>query len=130
MESYDSVFVKDLSARGIIGVYDWERQEKQEILVNAEIFGNLQAAGESDSIEDTINYHALALKILAYIESSQHYTVEALAENLAKLCLLEPLAVGVRIRVEKPGAVRFAASVGVEIERKRSEPQKGPDHKE
>lgn len=124
MGNNDLVFIKNLSARGIIGIYDWERQEKQEVLINADLYGDLRTAGKTDSIDDTINYHAVAQKILTYIESSHHFTVEALAENLVILCLEEPNVRGVRIRVEKPGAVPFAASVGIEIERKRSEPPK------
>ena len=59
----------------------------------------------------------VAKKTIAYVERSARYTVEALASDLARLCLEEPGVEGVRIRVEKPGAVRFAQSVGVEIER-------------
>lgn len=125
MENNDLVFIKNLSARGIIGIHPWERQEKQEILINAQLFGDLRTAGKTDSIEDTINYQAVAQKILTYIESSHPFTVEALAENLVTLCLEQPNVRSVRLRVEKPGAVPFAASVGIEIERNRSEPHQG-----
>lgn len=113
----DQVFIRDLSVRGVIGIHDWERQVRQEILINLVLFGNLRKAGESDQIEDCINYQAVAEKIQAYAESAQRYTVEALATDLASICLQEPNVQKVRVRVEKPGAVRFAQSVGVEIVR-------------
>lgn len=113
----DQVIIKDLSARGIIGINDWEREKPQEILINIILFGDLRKAGESDDIADCINYRTVAKKVQAHAESAQRLTVEALAADLAKICLVEPGVQMVRVRVEKPGAVRFAQCVGVEIER-------------
>lgn len=116
----DYVFIKDLIARGIIGVNPWERQNPQEIRINVELFTDIQRAAASDEIQDCINYQNMAEKIQAHAETSQRMTVEALANDLANLCLAEPGVVKVRVRVEKPGAVRFVGSVGVEIERERN----------
>ncbi len=113
----DQVFISDLVARGIIGINDWEREKPQEILINLVLFGDLSRAGTSDDIRDSINYRTIAKKALAHAETSQRFTVEALAADLARLCLEEPGVQKVRVRVEKPGAVRFSRSVGVEIER-------------
>lgn len=113
----DHVFITDLSARGIIGINDWEREKPQEILINIVLFGDLHKAGKSDDIGDSINYRSVAKKVLAHAETAQRLTVEALATDLARLCLEEPRVERVRVRVEKPGAVRFSRSVGVEIER-------------
>lgn len=115
----DKVFIKDLLARGIIGVYDWERKQPQDILINITIEADLQRAGQTDDIQDCIDYDALARKIRAHVESIQRLTVEALANDIANICLEEPKAQKVKIRVEKPGAVGFAKSVGVEIVRSR-----------
>ncbi len=115
----DQVIIKDLSTRGIIGVNDWEREKPQEILINLVIFADLRRAGESDSIDNTVNYRTIAKRVQAHAENSARYTVEALAADIANLCLEEPGVEKVRVRVEKPGAVRFSASVGVEIERSR-----------
>lgn len=117
----DTVMIRDLSARGIIGINDWEREKKQEILINIMLYGDLLQAGRSDRIEDCINYRTVAKKVLSHAETAERYTVEALAADLAKLCLEEQGVKKVRVRVEKPGAVRFAASVGVEIERTLSD---------
>jgi len=115
----DQVLIKDLLARGIIGISDCERERAQDILINAVIYTDTRQAAQRDSIEGCVDYSRLARKLIAHAERAARYTVEALAEDLAKICLEEPGARGVRICVEKPGAVRFARSVGVEIERFR-----------
>ena len=115
----DQIFISDLVARGIIGVNAWEREKPQEILINLVLFGDLQKAGKSDDIGDIVNYSTLAKKVLAHAETAGRFTVEALATDLARLCLEEAGGEKVRVRVEKPGAVRFARSVGVEIEREK-----------
>jgi FolB domain-containing protein len=116
----DQVFITELSARGIIGINDWEREKPQEILITITLFGDLRQAGETDRIEDCINYRTVAKKVQAHAEKAARFTVEALASDLATICLAEPGVEIARVRVEKPGAVRFARSVGVEIERRRS----------
>jgi len=113
----DKIFINNLVARGIIGINDWEREKPQEIRINIILFANLIEAGELDDISKSINYKTVAKKTIALAESAQRYTVEALASDVAKLCLKEPGVLKVRVRVEKPGAVRFSESVGVEIER-------------
>jgi FolB domain-containing protein len=113
----DKVFISDLVARGIIGINDWEREKPQEILINLVLFGDLRQAGKSDDLRDSINYRTVAKKALSLAETAQRFTVEALAADLARLCLEEPGVQKVRVRVDKPGAVRFSRSVGVEIER-------------
>ena len=117
----DQIFIKDLVARGIIGANDWEREKQQEILINVVLFTNIHAAGISDDIQDSVNYRTIAKKLLRHAETAQRYTVEALATDLARLCLEDPKVTKVRIRLEKPGAVRFSSSVGVEIERTRED---------
>ena len=117
----DQVFIRDLAARGIIGVNDWEREKPQEILINIVLFTDLHKAGNSDNIQDSVNYRTVAKKVLAHSETAQRQTVEALAADIARLCLEEPGVQKVRVRVEKPGAVRFSRSVGVEIERAKDE---------
>lgn len=115
----DQVIIKNLVARGIIGINDWEREKPQEILINLVLFADLRKAGEMDEISHSVNYRTVAKKALAHVESAQKLTVEALAAELAEICLQEPGVQKVRVRVDKPGAVRFAESVGVEIERSR-----------
>jgi len=117
----DKVIIKDLLARGIIGVNDWERKRAQDILINITMFTDTRRAGESDDLEDCVNYSTISKKMLAHAERVNRLTVEALANDLAKICLEEQSVQRVIVSVEKPGAVRFAKSVGVEIERSRDE---------
>jgi len=113
----DQIFINDLLIRGVIGISDREREQPQDILVNVVIFSDIQKAGKSDNVEDSVNYRTVAKKVLAHTEMIQRFTVEALATDIANLVLAEPKVRGVRVKVEKPGAVRFSKSVGVEIER-------------
>jgi FolB domain-containing protein len=117
----DQIFIRDLMARGIIGINSWERKEPQEILINIVLFTDLHRAGNSDNIQDNVNYRTVAKKVLAHSETVQRQTVEALAADIARVCLEEPGVQKVRVRVEKPRAVRFSKSVGIEIEREKDE---------
>jgi FolB domain-containing protein len=113
----DQVFISDLLARGVLGISERERAEPQDILINIVLFTDTMQASQTDQIEDCLNYSTVAKKVRACAEKAQRYTVEALAGDLAALCLADPAVQKVRVRVEKPGAVRFSRSVGVEIER-------------
>lgn len=117
----DKVIIKNLLARGIIGIRDWERKRTQDILINIILFTNTHQAALSDDITDCADYSAVSKKVLAHAESAGRFTVEALANDLAGICLEENNVLKVNVRVEKPGAVRFAESVGVEIERSKDD---------
>ncbi|MCK6539755.1 MAG: dihydroneopterin aldolase [Anaerolineales bacterium] len=117
----DKVIIKNLLARGILGIRDWERKRPQDILINVTLFTDTRRAAETDNINDCADYSAVAKKVQAHAESAGRFTVEALANDLAGICLGERNVRNVIVRVEKPGAVRFAESVGVEIERSRDE---------
>ena len=121
MADLDRILIKDLLLRGIIGLNDWEREKKQDILINMTLFADLREAGESDDIADTLNYRTITKAVIALVEEhSEFQTVEALAAAIAHIAINQG-APRVIVRVEKPGALRFAASVGVEIERTRED---------
>jgi FolB domain-containing protein len=113
----DKTFIKDLVARGIIGINDWEREKPQEILINITVFSDTRTAAKSDDLVDCVDYRALAKRAQSHAETAARFTVEALANDIADICLEQNLVQKVIVRVEKPGAVRFSKSVGVEIER-------------
>ena len=117
----DKIIIKNLLARGIIGVNDWERNRPQNILINITLFTDTRPAALTDNLDDCVNYSTMSKKVLAHAEAVNRLTVEALANDLARICLEEKGVQKVIVRVEKPGAVRFAESVGVEIERSRDE---------
>ena len=121
MPAHDKILIKDLLLRGIIGLNDWERDTPQDILINLTLFADIRPAGQSDSADDILNYRTVAKAIIAHIEQSRYYTVEALATAIARICVVDHGAAKAIVRVEKPGALRFAQSVGVEIERERAD---------
>jgi FolB domain-containing protein len=116
---HDRILISDLLLRMIIGVKEDERQRPQDVLVNVALHTDTRAAGASDNIADAVDYAWLAREIGALTEGSRFYLVEALAEEIANLCLRHSRVTAVEVRVEKPGAVRFARSVGVSIYRQR-----------
>jgi FolB domain-containing protein len=118
----DRILIKDLLVRGFIGFQPWEREKKQDILINLTLFTDTCRAGETDRVEDALNYKTITKAIIAYVEddSTRHDLVESLAARIARLCI-EGGAERAVVRVEKPGALRFARSVGVEIERTRED---------
>ena len=115
----DKVFIKDLHAYGIIGIYPHERETPQEMLINVTVYIDTHHAAQSDDITDCVDYDALAKKIKAHAENAARLTVEALANDLVTICLQEKGVEKANVRVEKPGAVSSAQSVGVEVERAR-----------
>jgi len=119
--SEDRIVIRDLLVRGIIGVNDWEREKRQDILLNLVLYQDMRAAAISDSIEDSLNYRTLTKAIIQYVENSSHHLVESLATEIARIAVVDANAAKAVVRVEKLGALRFAKSVGVEIERQRSD---------
>lgn len=117
----DRLFIKDLRLRTIIGVNDWEREQRQDVLINITLYADLSQAGSSDSIEDTVNYRTVTKRVIAHVEASQRFTVEALAQDIADICLAAPGVERVKVKLDKPGALRFARSVGVKIVRERAD---------
>ena len=113
----DRILIKDLLLRGIVGVNEDERHKRQDILLNLELVTDVLAAGESDRIEDAINYRTVAKRLIAMVEESDFFTVEKLATEIARLIVTEFPVTEVTVTVEKPGALRFARSVGVTITR-------------
>jgi FolB domain-containing protein len=115
----DKVFIKNILARGIIGIKDWEREKPQDILINIDLYTEARKKPVSDDVNDIIDYSKVTKKVLHHAETVKRFTVEALAEDIAQICLEDIRVLKVTVRVEKPGAVRFAQTVGVEIERNR-----------
>ncbi|MBI4731845.1 MAG: dihydroneopterin aldolase [Chloroflexi bacterium] len=113
----DKIFIKDLRIHAILGVDNWERETPQEILVNAVVFTDSRPADAPDDLTMCVDYSELAKEIRTLVEAARRFTVETLAEDIARLCLSRNGVKKVTVRVEKPGAVTGAASVGVEIER-------------
>jgi len=113
----DIIFLNDLQVQTVIGIYDWERKVKQTISIDLEMAADIRKAAESDSIEHTINYKAVAKRLIAFIEQSEYQLVETLAEKVASIVMDEFSIPWVKVRLCKPGAVRGSKNVGILIER-------------
>jgi dihydroneopterin aldolase len=113
----DTVFVRRLEAQAIIGINDWERRERQTVLVDLDMACDVAAAAADDDIEKAVNYRSVSKAVLQHLEESRHFLVETLAERIAEIVRKDFGVSWVRVRVSKPGAVRFSREVGVEIER-------------
>lgn len=117
----DKIIIRDLLLRGIIGINDDERVNKQDILINLVIYADTRPAAASDDIADAVNYRTITKRIIAHVEQSSDFLVEKLVEDIARFVVMDYKAKRVTVRVEKPGALRFAESVGVEITRDNSD---------
>lgn len=116
----DIIFLRDLRIDTLIGIYDWERRVKQTISLDLEMATDIRKAAATDTIDDTLNYKAVAKRVIAFVEASEFQLVETLAERIAEIILSEFNVPWVRLTLNKTGAVRGARDVGVIIERGRS----------
>ena len=120
----DKIFIHALKTETIVGIFDWERQVKQTVLIDLELSADRRKAALSDSIDDTLNYKRVAKRVLAFVEGSQFHLVETLAERVAMLMLEEFGVAWVGISLSKPGAIRSSRDVGVVLERDREDLKK------
>jgi dihydroneopterin aldolase len=116
----DKIFIHALKTEAIIGIFDWERQVRQTVVLDIELSADTFKAALSDSIDDTLNYKRIAKRVLAFVEASQFHLVETLAEHIAMLILEEFGVAWVGLSLSKPGAVRGSRDVGVMLERDRA----------
>ena len=115
----DRIFIRELALRCIIGIYPEERREKQDVIITVEMHCDLRRAGQSDDLNDTVNYKSIKKSILRMVEESQFNLIESLAEHIAAIALKDEKVLQVVVTVDKPGALRFAKSSAVEITRAR-----------
>ena len=113
----DIVFLRDLRIETVIGIYDWEREVKQTVILDLEMSADVAQAAVTDDIEDALNYKAVAKRLIGFVGESEFKLVETLAERCAAIVREEFGVAWVRLRLNKIGAVRGATDVGVVIER-------------
>src|SRR3989339_953135 len=113
----DKIIIRDLALRTFIGVDESEQEKKQDVVLNLVLSVDLRAAGQSDRLEDTVNYRTLKHAIVAAVEGGRFHLLEYLAEQVAALTLLDVRIRKVEVTVDKPGVLRYARSVAVVIER-------------
>lgn len=113
----DIIFLGGLEIETIIGIYDWERETKQKIILDIEMAFDIKKAAESDNIEDTLDYKAVSKSVIAFVENSSFFLVEKLAEEITQLILNNFNVPWVKLALNKKGAIRGASDVGIIIER-------------
>lgn len=119
--SLDQIHIRDLTCRCIVGINPEERTNLQDVIINVTLYADLREACKTDRIDDTIDYKSVKMAVLGMVEESSYYLVERLAERIAEVCMQQDTRVeAVRVGVDKPGALRFARSVAVEIFRERA----------
>jgi D-erythro-7,8-dihydroneopterin triphosphate epimerase len=117
----DTIFIHDLMVRTVLGVTPEERRDKQDVYISVELSTDTSAPGQSDDLADAVNYRTISKKILGLADQSTFHLVERFAEEIARVCLQENRVLAATVCVEKPGALRFARSVGVSIHRDRGD---------
>lgn len=113
----DIIYLHDLRIDTVIGVFDWERRIRQTVILDLDMAADIHQAAASDDLADTLNYKAVAKRLIEFVGRSEFQLVETLAEKVAELVLEEFAVSWLRLRVNKQGAVRGARDVGVIIER-------------
>ena len=117
----DRIYVEDLRVKGTIGIFDWEKKIKQEISLSYEIDHDNFSASKEDKIEAATDYKTITKKIIAFIEDNKFELVETFAEKIAEMVITDFDVNWIKLRVSKPGALRFSKDVGVIIERTASD---------
>jgi dihydroneopterin aldolase len=113
----DIIFLHEMKVETVIGIWDWERKIRQTVVIDLEMAADIRKAAASDSVDDTLNYKLVAKRLQQFIGDSEFQLVETLAEKIAAIVNDEFGVPWVRVRVNKPGAIRGARDVGVQIER-------------
>ena len=113
----DIVYIRELEVRTIIGIFDWEREQRQVVSLDLEMGSDIAAAATTDTIENALDYKAVAKRLIDFIEKSDFFLVETLAERVSDIVVNEFNVPWVKLRLGKPGAVTGSKDVGVIIER-------------
>ncbi|MCI4063123.1 dihydroneopterin aldolase [Micromonospora sp. R77] len=100
----DRIELTGLRAYGRHGVYDFERAQGQEFVVDAVLELDLAPAARSDEVTDTVHYGELAEKLVAVVTGEPVNLIETLADRLLAVCLAEPLVGAATVTVHKPEA--------------------------
>jgi dihydroneopterin aldolase len=113
----DKIFLNQLRTECIVGIWDWERQVKQTVIIDVEMATDIRKAARTDHIDDTVDYKKVSKRLLSFVGESQFQLVETLTENIARIIVTEFDVSWVRVRLNKQGAIRNSRDVGIMIER-------------
>ncbi len=113
----DKVFLKALHATPVIGIYDWEREIRQDVYIDLTMATDISKAASTDDIQYALNYKSISERVIEFTNDSSFGLIEALAENISQIVRQEFNVQWVRVTVHKPGAIEAAEDLGVTIER-------------
>jgi len=113
----DIIYVRNLKIDCVIGAFEWERRIRQTVAIDLDLAADISRAAKSDRLEDTVDYKAIAKRLIDFVGQSEFHLVETLAERIAEIIRKEFAVAWVRVRINKKGALRHATDVGVVIER-------------
>jgi dihydroneopterin aldolase len=113
----DKIFLSELKVDTVIGIWDWERKIRQTVVIDLEMSADIAKAAATDRVEDTLNYKSVAKRVQSFVADSSFQLVETLAERIAGIIRDEFDVKWVKVRVNKPGAIRGSRDVGILIER-------------
>ena len=115
--AHDIVFIEELRIETVIGIYDWEREIKQVVSIDLEMAADNTRPAATESIDDALNYKAVAKRLIQFVEDSEFQLVETMAERIAEIVMAEFGVPWLKLKLSKPGAVTGSKAVGVMIER-------------
>ena len=113
----DRIFLSEMKIDTTVGIWEWEKRIKQQVIIDIEMSADIKKAAATDQIEDTLNYKAVAKSVRKLVEESSFQLVETMAEKISELVIGEHNVSWVRVKVNKPGAIRGSKGVGIIIER-------------
>ena len=114
----DLIYLRDLRIETVIGIFDWEREIRQTVVIDLEMGADIRRAAQTDAIEDTLDYKSVAKRIISFVSESSFQLVETLSDRIARIIVTEFDVPYVKVVVNKQGAVRGSRDVGVIIERR------------
>jgi len=100
----DRITLAGLRVRGRHGVYDFEREQGQDFIVDVTLDIDLAPAARSDDVVDTVHYGELAERLAAIVGGEPVQLIETLADRLAAACLADPRVRAATVTVHKPQA--------------------------
>lgn len=112
--------IKNLRLRTIIGINQWERKEKQDVVINVEIHYDGTRAAETDDIRDTIDYKKIVKEIISEVSQTHYYLLDRLADHILKLIMSKKRVESAVVEIDKPHALRFSDSVSISCSAEKS----------
>jgi len=113
----DIIFLGGLEIKTIIGIYDWERETKQTVVLDIEMAFDIRKAAETDDIQYALDYKKVSKRIIAFVEDSRFYLVEKLTSEIVTIIQNEFNVPWVKVTLNKKGAISGASDVGIIVER-------------